>query len=46
MNFAGPTKYGYLAAHLETLDVAYLLEHAVVLFNSPVLVSKRLGMAP
>jgi len=35
-------QYGHLAAHLETLDVAYLLEQAVILFNSPVLVVQLL----
>ena len=31
-------QYGRLTAHLETLDVADLLEQAVILLNSPVLV--------
>ena len=35
-------QYGHFAAHLETLNVAYLLEHAVILFNSPVLVVQLL----
>ncbi|CAN5253548.1 hypothetical protein BH10PSE16_BH10PSE16_43300 [soil metagenome] len=28
-------QYGHLAAHLEALDVADLLEQAVILFNAP-----------
>ena len=35
-------QYVHLAAHLEALDVADLLEHAVILFNSPVLVVQLL----
>ena len=31
-------QYGRFTVHLETLDVADLLEQAVILFNSPVLV--------
>jgi hypothetical protein len=35
-------QYGHFAAHLKALDVAYLLEQAVILFNSPVLVVQLL----
>lgn len=35
-------QYGHFASYLEALDVAYLLEHAVILFNSPVLVVQLL----
>ena len=35
-------QYGHFAAHLEALDVADLLEQAVILFNSPMLVMQLL----
>ena len=38
-------QYGHLATHLETLDVADLLEQAVILFNFPMLVMRLASTA-